>query len=105
MEVAAGQLLRVERDQDLGADRFLGEPVLFLLGAVAPDDFLRLGELGDLRHPTGEMNVAGGRLAANSFIGVAVRLLRIAPAKKLRLHVFVPSLSFRWSPRTSGVRS
>src|SRR5581483_5360798 len=57
VEVAAGALLGVERDQQALRDGFLGEALPLLFRAVAPDDAVGLRELGHLAHPGLEMRV------------------------------------------------
>ena len=46
MEVAVGALLVIERDEDALAHGLLGEALTLGLGAIAPDDVVRLHKLG-----------------------------------------------------------
>ena len=55
MEVAAGTLGLVERDQDAGLDRLLSEAALFRFGAVAPVDTIGRGQARDFRNPLGKI--------------------------------------------------
>ena len=90
MEVAAGQLLLVERREDALRDRLLGEPVLLLLGAVAPHDAVGLGEPGHLVDPIEEVLVLGQRLSG----GIGRRLHRVrAPWVRARQESSVASTS------------
>ena len=67
VQVAAGTLLRVQRDQDALVDGFLGEALLLFLRAVAPDDAVGLGELGHLVDPSEKLGIVGGGIAAVSW--------------------------------------
>ena len=51
VQVAAGSLLGVERDEHAGVHRVLGEALLLRLGPIAPHDAVRLAERGAVPHP------------------------------------------------------
>ena len=84
MQVAAGALLLVERDQDALGDRLLGEPVLLGFRTVAPDDAIRLGQRGDFRDPIAQ-RAAFGR-ASLRCVGIGVT--SCAPRRSSVKHKF-----------------
>ena len=65
-------LLRVEAHQRAGGDQLVGEPVPLRVGAVAPDDPVGRGELGDLAHPGEQCGVAGGGVVEPGMVAGAV---------------------------------
>ena len=77
VQVAARELLLVERLEDLQLHRLGGELLLLLVGTVAPHDVIGLREGGHLGDPLDEMRVAGEDLTA-SIHGVAGRRHRAA---------------------------
>ncbi len=64
VQVAAGPLLLVERDEDALLHRLLRQALLLLLGAVAPDDAVRLRHLGAAGHPGQQGRVLRRRVPA-----------------------------------------
>ena len=59
VQVAAGELLLVQRLDDLLRDGLVRQPLLLGLAAVAPDDPVRLRERGHLRDPLEQLIVLG----------------------------------------------
>src|SRR5690606_15901261 len=84
VEVATRPLLLVELDQDPLVECLLGEAGLLLLAAVAPDDPVRLAELGRLLDPLQEMRV--------------LRHRRLGDGDRLgRSHRWIPTSRCYWS--------
>src|SRR5690606_15017050 len=54
-------LLLVELHERARLDELRGQAVPLLVGAVAPDDAVRRGEVRDLTHPGQQLSVRGGR--------------------------------------------
>ena len=50
-KIAVGTQFGVEPDEGAGIDQFLAQPVILLLGAIAPHDFFRFHQFGRLGHP------------------------------------------------------
>jgi hypothetical protein len=50
-QVGVGVLVLVQTLERAGFDQLLGKPLPLLIGPVREDHLVRLGELGDLRHP------------------------------------------------------
>ena len=87
-EVAVGTLLRIEPREGSRIDHYLAQAVVFLLGAVAPMDGLRLTEFGNLRDPVQESAIPRRRRFLRIVRGRLITLIPMFHDCGARLHSY-----------------